>query len=101
VIRPSTTLAEIASHRPGPMRELERFGLDHCGGGRRSLAEACRERALDPGAIAAELNSVPVAEAAPRISSRGRDPIPLLSGTRQAMRAPTDSRSDQPEMSGR
>ncbi|MFM8935963.1 MAG: iron-sulfur cluster repair di-iron protein, partial [Vulcanococcus sp.] len=55
----------IASNRPALTRELERLGLDYCCGGRRSLAQACAERGLDPEAIAAELSSVPVAEAPP------------------------------------
>ncbi len=62
-LTPSTTLAEIASHRPALTRELERLGLDDCCGGRRSLAEACLERGLDPEATAAELTRAAVAEA--------------------------------------
>ncbi len=61
-LTPSTSLAEIASHRPDLTRELERLGLDYCCGGKRSLAVACAERGLDPGAITAELNGTPVAE---------------------------------------
>ena len=64
-LTPSTTLAEIASNRPALTRELERLGLDYCCGGRRSLAQACAERGLDAEAIAAELSSVPLAEAPP------------------------------------
>lgn len=62
-ITSSTSLAEIASQRPDLTRQLERLGLDYCCGGRRSLAVACAERGLDPGAITAELNDIPVADA--------------------------------------
>ena len=62
-LTPSTPLAEIATHRPDLMQELERLGLDDCSGGKRSLAVACDERGLDPGAITAQLNGIPVVEA--------------------------------------
>jgi regulator of cell morphogenesis and NO signaling len=65
MINPSTTLAEIASTAPVLTRELERLGLDYCCGGKRSLAEACREQQLDPEAVIAELAAVPLAPAAP------------------------------------
>ena len=65
MITPSTSLAEIASTAPVLTRELERLGLDYCCGGKRSLAEACREQQLDPEAVIAELVAVPVAPAAP------------------------------------
>ncbi len=64
-LTPSTTLAEIASTTPALTRELERLGLDYCCGGKRSLAEACQERHLDPEAVIAELASVPAAGEAP------------------------------------
>jgi regulator of cell morphogenesis and NO signaling len=51
----TTTLAEIASSQPSLTRELGRLGLDYCCGGKRSLAEACREQNLDPDVVVAEL----------------------------------------------
>jgi len=64
-LTPSTSLAEIASTTPSLTRELERLGLDYCCGGKRSLAEACRQQGLDPDVIVAELTALPVvAEAA-------------------------------------
>jgi len=65
MITPSTTLAEIASTTPALTRELERLGLDYCCGGKRSLAEACREQLLDPESVIAELASVPAAAEPP------------------------------------
>lgn len=57
MITSSTALAEIASNHPALTRELERLGLDYCCGGKRSLAEACREQNLDPDVVVAELTS--------------------------------------------
>jgi regulator of cell morphogenesis and NO signaling len=51
------SLAELVLERPAAVRVLERLGLDYCCGGRRSLAEACRERGLDPATVAAFLES--------------------------------------------
>lgn len=65
MITSSTTLAEIASTTPALTRELEHLGLDYCGGGKRSLAEACREQQLDPEAVIAELASTPAAAEPP------------------------------------
>ncbi len=44
----STTLAELAVLHPGASRVFHRYRLDFCCGGRRALADACRERDLDP-----------------------------------------------------
>ena len=43
----TTTLADLATAHPSASRVFHRFGLDFCCGGRRPLAEACRERGLD------------------------------------------------------
>lgn len=57
------SLAELVLERPSATRVLARLGLDYCCGGRRSLAEACRERGLDPATVAVflEHESEPVA----------------------------------------
>jgi regulator of cell morphogenesis and NO signaling len=47
----ATTLAELAVTHPAAARVFYRNRLDFCCGGRRPLAEACRERDLDPQAI--------------------------------------------------
>src|SRR4051812_3185079 len=52
------TLASIviASHRAVPV--LEKHHLDFCCKGKRTLADACKEKGLDTSAIVAELQSV-------------------------------------------
>jgi regulator of cell morphogenesis and NO signaling len=47
----TTTLADLATTHPAASRVFHRYGLDFCCGGRRPLAEACRERGLDEVAI--------------------------------------------------
>ncbi len=52
---PESTLADLAAGWAGASRVFHRHGLDFCCQGHRSLADACRERRLDLGAIRAEL----------------------------------------------
>lgn len=51
----TATLGEIVDRHPSLARELDRRELDYCCGGRRTLADACREQGLDPGAVVGEL----------------------------------------------
>lgn len=51
------TLSELAITRPGAVGVFRNHGLDFCCHGRRSLAEACTEKGLDPKAIATEIES--------------------------------------------
>lgn len=44
----STTLGSIVADHPAAARIFEQFGLDYCCGGRRSLADACAAKGLDP-----------------------------------------------------
>lgn len=63
----STTLAELAVTHPGAARVFHRHRLDFCCRGRRSLDEACRERALDPTRVLALIAAEdPVGGDAPR-----------------------------------
>jgi len=50
------TLAEIALGHAAASRILHRHRLDFCCGGAMTLEEACNRRALDAGAVAAELS---------------------------------------------
>src|SRR5690606_38810937 len=52
VIDTERTLATLVTDHPSLARDVERLGLDYCCGGDRSLADACRERGLDPAAVA-------------------------------------------------
>jgi regulator of cell morphogenesis and NO signaling len=71
----ATTLAEIAVTHPAASRVFHRHRLDFCCGGRRSLADACRERALDPDQVLADIE----AEAVPPHAQRWDEaPLPDL-----------------------
>jgi len=52
-----TTVAEIASHSLSAVRVFEKWGIDYCCGGKRPLADVCRERGLDATRIEAELTT--------------------------------------------
>jgi regulator of cell morphogenesis and NO signaling len=67
----SRSLADLVTERPIAARVLYQLGLDYCCGGRRSLAEACAERGLDPRGVLAELDqSAPPQEPASRWDQR-------------------------------
>ena len=51
----STRLAEAVDAFPQLTRAFERLGLDYCGGGQRTISEACAAAGLDPLATIAEL----------------------------------------------
>jgi regulator of cell morphogenesis and NO signaling len=54
---PLNTLAELATEHPAASRVFQRYGLDFCCKGLRSLEAACAERGLDAPAILAEIES--------------------------------------------
>ena len=51
------TLGELVTADPSLARDLERFGLDYCCGGGKTIAEACSTRGLDAAAVAADLET--------------------------------------------
>lgn len=55
-----TTLADLAAELPAASRIFRQHGLDYCCGGRRSVAEACRERNLDAEAVMREVQNATV-----------------------------------------
>ena len=61
----SRTVRELASATPGAARVFEKFGIDYCCGGERSLAQACS---------AAKVNALEVAEALEKPQPQGGDP---------------------------
>lgn len=52
-----TFLKDVALSHPAALRILEKYRLDYCCGGERSLAQACQEAGLDARAIYAELTN--------------------------------------------
>jgi len=44
---PETTIGELVVHRPARARVFEKFGLDYCCGGGKSLARACDQIGVD------------------------------------------------------
>jgi regulator of cell morphogenesis and NO signaling len=52
-----TTVRAIVLENPASIRVFEKFGIDYCCGGRKPLAEACAERALEPAAVLAALDT--------------------------------------------
>jgi len=65
------TLGELVTTDPSLARELERFGLDYCCGGGKTIAEACSTRGLDPAAVAADLEAARVVAPPAEWSSMG------------------------------
>jgi regulator of cell morphogenesis and NO signaling len=49
---PSARVGDIVATRPLAATFFERIGIDYCCGGKRTLAEACTARNLDPGTVA-------------------------------------------------
>lgn len=57
------TLGELVAEAPARATVLDRFGLDYCCGGQRTLAEACASGGVDVAALAAALDAAPDAPA--------------------------------------
>jgi regulator of cell morphogenesis and NO signaling len=51
------TVADIAANSLAAVRVFERLGIDYCCGGKRPLAEVCREKGLDADAVQQELDT--------------------------------------------
>jgi len=54
---PSSTLGAIVAAHPLLSRLFERVGLDYCCGGKRTLAQACATKGLDPATFAVVLEA--------------------------------------------
>lgn len=57
-IVPETTIGEIVRALPATSRIFENLNIDYCCGGKKTLAEACRAKALDPATIVAMLTAL-------------------------------------------
>ncbi len=60
------TLGDLVAENPGTARIFERFGLDYCCGGARTLADACAAKALDPAEVEAALGAEPLSTLSPQ-----------------------------------
>lgn len=56
-ITPETTVGELVAEDASRTRIFERLGIDYCCGGRRSLADACEAKGLDPQTVATVLEA--------------------------------------------
>jgi regulator of cell morphogenesis and NO signaling len=56
-IASDTTVGRLATKHAPATRVFERHGIDYCCGGDRPLAEVCREKGLDPGAVLEEIRA--------------------------------------------
>src|SRR5512138_1323123 len=56
-IAENLTVAEIAASSLAAVRVFEKFGIDYCCGGKRPLAEVCREKVYDPQVVQGELDA--------------------------------------------
>lgn len=71
----ASTLSELAVSQPAAARVFQRLRLDFCCGGRRSLADACQERGVDPEAV---LRAIAAESAALPAVRWDREPLPAL-----------------------
>lgn len=70
----SKTVADIAAGSLAAVKLFERHGIDYCCGGRRPLADVCRERGLDVATVESELReAIDAAEG----SDRDWNKVPL------------------------
>jgi regulator of cell morphogenesis and NO signaling len=56
-ISPFSMVGQIVAERPLLARVFERVGIDYCCGGKRTLAEACAAKGLDPATVAVLLDA--------------------------------------------
>jgi len=54
---PTITVGQLVAARPHLARVLEDLGIDYCCGGKRPLADVCREQGLDPQGVLDKLNA--------------------------------------------
>ncbi|MBS1825805.1 MAG: iron-sulfur cluster repair di-iron protein [Acidobacteria bacterium] len=61
------TVAEIAANSLAAVRVFEKWGIDYCCGGKRPLADVCRDKGFDPRAVEAELDVAQAGSPAPEV----------------------------------
>ena len=57
----SQTIGDIAAGSAAAINILEGYGIDYCCGGKRSFAEACRDKGLSPAKVASEISAAATA----------------------------------------
>jgi iron-sulfur cluster repair protein YtfE (RIC family) len=70
-ITPETTVGELVRALPARARIFEKLGVDYCCGGKRPLAEVCREKGLDPATVIAMLDALEGTAAASTVNPDG------------------------------
>lgn len=71
---PETTVRDIALEQPASIRVFENFGIDYCCGGRKPLAQACKEHSIELNSV---LTAIEEATAASQPQSRDWPKEPL------------------------
>lgn len=61
------TVAEIAANSLAAVRVFEKWGIDYCCGGKRPLAEVCRDKGVNAAAVEAELETALAGSQAPAV----------------------------------
>ncbi len=56
-----TTVGDLVVDQPSRSRVFSKLGIDFCCGGKKTLAQACREKSLEPDAVLALLETAPPA----------------------------------------
>jgi len=74
MIAENATVSEIAANSLAAVRVFEKFGIDYCCGGKRPLADVCREKGQDPQAVRSELDA---ALAGAEAAARDWNSVPL------------------------
>jgi regulator of cell morphogenesis and NO signaling len=63
---PNTTVAELAATSLAAVRIFEKLGIDYCCGGKRPLADVCRDKGYDPEAVRRDLDAAVAGIETPR-----------------------------------
>ena len=64
------TIRDIAANSLAAVRVFEKFGIDYCCGGKRPLADVCREKGYKAEEIQSELDAAMAEAAATQDASR-------------------------------